>query len=594
MNKDINELIESLGFFKLDTIELSKINIEATLSNEKTNTIILMDGIVVHDMYNRNIYKLKKELSLSNVYVISKEEFDKAKQYLIEKDFDKIDVGLTFDNKEEVLDDTEVNKLLHSILLAAIRINVSDVHILPKDGKTYIKFRDSGDLKVHKELPFNYCNLLINKLKSKGDMDITNKMIPQDGKARFTVEGSNVEVRINTLPTIFGENAVLRVQQTDNVFSQTLDTLGFFPEDLEKYRKAFNQPTGMILNVGATGAGKTTTFYLSIAELVNKYKGEKNIMTVEDPVEIRFPEITQVEADDKQNRGFAEVLRAFMRQDPDIILLGEIRDPETGNIAVKASITGHLVLSTLHANDSFNAITRLRDLGVSDTLISSTMQCILSQKLTKKLCPHCKNKVVVSQNVVEKYGLLSNEVYEAVGCGKCNNTGYKGRTAVVEVLTFDEELKTAISNGLTEIELKKIGRAKVFSNLWKNGVKKVLMGETTLEQISLVLTKDSVINNDTEKEGRHQLDIRKVLYPSKLIDIDFEGLKGRLFDISTKGLSIIFDSTKFINLDKIYTIQIGNEKIDFLAKSYGEVEFDGNSKLLVGGTYKGKLDYMNL
>lgn len=587
------ELIEQLGFSELESVDLNKINAEVTIQNEKSGVIILFDGIVVYDIYNRNVFNLKKQLQLANIYITSKEEFDKAKQYLMEKDFDKLDVGLTFDSKEEILDDTEVNKLLHSILLAAIKSNVSDVHILPKDGKTFVKFRDSGDLRLHKEMPVNYCNLLINKLKSKGDMDITNKMIPQDGKARFTVDGANVEVRINTLPTIFGENAVLRVQQTDSVFSSTLDSLGFFPEDLEKYRKAFNQPTGMILNVGATGAGKTTTFYLSIAELVNKYKGEKNIMTVEDPVEIRFAEITQVEADDKQNRGFAEVLRAFMRQDPDIILLGEIRDPETANIAVKASITGHLVLSTLHANDSFNSITRLRDLGVSDTLISSTMQCILSQKLCKKLCPHCKKKIMVSQNVVEKYNLNTNEIYEHVGCSKCNNTGYKGRTAVVEVLTFDEELKTAISNGMTEIELKKLGRAKGFSNLWMNGIRKVENGDTTLEQMALVITKDSILNNNAEVDNKKELDIRKVFYPSKTVEVDFGDFKGKVFDISKRGLSIIFDDTKFLNLDKIYTIKLGNEKIDFITKSYGEIDINGESKLLVGGSYSGKLNYMN-
>lgn len=593
MDEHLDKLRQELGFLSLEKIDIENIDFEKTISNEKSGVIILKDGIVIYDLYNRNIFKLKKDLNISNIYIVTKEEFDKARQFILEKDFDKIEEGLSFDLKEEALDDTEVNKLLHSILLSAIKINVSDVHILPKDNKTYIKFRDSGDLKIHKELPYNYCNLLINKLKSKGDMDITNKMIPQDGKARFSIEGSNVEVRINTLPTIFGENAVLRVQQTDNVFNSTLDSLGFFPEDLEKYRNAFNQPTGMILNVGATGAGKTTTFYLSIAEMVTKYKGEKNIMTVEDPVEIRFPEITQIEADDKQNRGFAEVLRAFMRQDPDIILLGEVRDAETANIAIKASITGHLVLSTLHANDSFNAITRLRDLGVSDTLISSTMQCILSQKLTKKLCPHCKVKTEVSQSVVEKYGLLSNEVYEAVGCSKCNNTGYKGRTAIVEVLTFDEELKTAISNGLTEIELKKIGRAKAFSNLWKNGIKKIYNGDTTLEQIDLVLTKDSIMNSNTNNNSVN-LDIRKVFYPSKNIEVSFGDFKGKIFDVSEKGMSIVFDSTKFLNLDKLYTIIVGDAKLDFIAKSYGEIEIDGSSKLLVGGTYKGKFNYMEL
>lgn len=307
------ELIEQLGFIALNEIDINDVNIDLTIQFDKQPILVLKNGIAIYDIYNRNAHSIKKQLQLENIFVITKEDYYKIKQYLIEKDFDKIDLGTNYEIIDDVIDDTEVNKLLHSILLSAIKMNVSDVHILPKDNKTFIKFRDSGDLKVHKELPYNYCNLLINKLKSKGDMDITNKMIPQDGKARFTIDGSNVEIRINTLPTLFGENAVLRVQQTDNLFNSTLESLGFFKEDLEKYRKAFNQPTGMILNVGATGAGKTTTFYLSIAELVAKYKGEKNIMTVEDPVEIRFPEITQVEADDKQNRGFAEVLRAFMR-----------------------------------------------------------------------------------------------------------------------------------------------------------------------------------------------------------------------------------------------------------------------------------------
>lgn len=588
------ELIKQMGFIKIDKIEEIDINFELNKNYESSPIIILNDGVVIHDIYNRQVFNVKKQLDLQNVYYINKDEFDKTKTFIIEKDFNNIDLGETYERKEDSIDDSEILKLLHSIIGAAVRGNVSDIHILPKNEKTLIKFRDTGDLKIHKELPYSYSNLLVNKLKSKGDMDITNKMSPQDGKARFVLDGKNIEVRINTLPTVFGENAVLRVQQSDGLFDRKLDDLGFFPEDLEKYRKSFNEPYGMILNVGATGAGKTTTFYLTISELVQKYEGSKNIVTVEDPVEIRFPEITQVEVEDAQNRSFATVLRALMRQDPDIILLGEIRDSETGGIAVKASLTGHLVLATLHANDSFNAITRLRDLGISDTLISSTLNCVISQRLAKKLCPHCKKEGTVSQTIVEKYMLESNKVFESVGCPKCNNTGYKGRLAIVEVLTFDEEFKVSISNSMSEIELKKIARNKGFSNLWKNGVKKVHLGETSLEQLALVVNKDSILNNNSKEESKKMLDIRKVFYPNKQIEVNFGSFKGVLFDISSRGISVLFENSKFLNIDKQYNVKVGNHEIDFIAKSYGEIETAEGSKFLVGGMYIGELDYMTL
>lgn len=587
-----SQLIRDMGFIELKEIDITKIDLENTLLYNKQQVVILSDGIAIHNIFDRDINTIKKVLNKKNVYVVTKEHLLEIKQKVVESDIAEIKIDDTNYIAEDTIDDTEINKLLHSILTSAVRSFVSDIHIIPKEHCTKILFRDTGDLKVHKELPKNYCNLLVNKLKTKGNMDITNKLIPQDGQAKYIVDDSTIELRISTLPTVWGENSVLRVQQSDSVFDRTLDSLGFFPEDLEKYRKAFNRPYGMLLNVGATGAGKTTTFYLTIAELVNKYEGSKNIMTVEDPVEIKYDKITQVEASDKQKRGFGAVLKSFMRQDPDIILLGEIRDAETGAIGVKAALTGHMVLSTLHANESFNAITRLRDLGISNQLISSTLNCVLSQRLVKKLCPSCKAEYEISDEVIETYLLESKKAFRPVGCAKCNNTGFIGREAVVEVLEFDDEYKTAISEGKSEVDLKKIAKQKGFKNLWHNGVRKLALGIISLEQLALVIAKDPIINVRSYSQNKI-LSIRELVHPQKII-ANFEGYQGMLYDYSKTGISFLFDKKMYLDLDKNYKVIIdGNQIIDFNPRSHSMLRISGEEYVHIGGKYIGEVSINN-
>ena len=451
------------------------------------------------DIITPSILKIKEKENVKKIYIIYRTEFTKLKSNLIQHNLQKIDLGSGKENEEEeedAFDNSAADQLLYEILFSAKVRGVSDVHILPKKNKTVIKFRENGSLIVYKEFKKYYCKYIINRIKSKANLNITNKQTPQDGKFRVEIDKENLELRVSTANTIFGENAVLRVQQTTSLFDITLNDIGFEPEDLKIYRNNFKNPYGMILNVGSTGQGKTTTFYLTINELFQLYP-DKNISTAEDPVEIIFENAVQFEVNDLRGLTFAKVLKALLRQDPDIILIGEIRDEETAAIAIKAAMTGHLVLATLHATDASNAFPRLRDIGISAQQISSTVSCVLSQRLVRKLCS-CKKEIKVTNFMKEQYNLQTDKVYEANGCDLCQKTGYKGRAAVIEVLEVNESLKIGLSENKSEVELKKIIKNFGFKNLWKNGLKKVERGEISIAELERVIKPDSTYDSKGE------------------------------------------------------------------------------------------------
>jgi len=496
MDSKKKEIIKFLGIKELEDFDFSDLSLEYSQRYKDKGVLVSNKlDLIIKDPFNINIHNIKSELDINDIAIIDENNFDKLVEELHSKENVELDVAVTnTDNDEDAnLSDTKVGELLYKILFSAKARGVSDIHIVPKSKNLQIKYRVDGKLVIDKTYPREYSKLIINKIKNESDMDIFNTQTPQDGKLKMKIDSVNMEFRVSTLPTIYGENAVMRAVNSTSLMEKDLTDLGFNSLDLEAYREKFAEPYGMILNVGATGAGKTTTFYLTLNELVTKFP-YKNICTVEDPVEIRFDKVLQIQVEEKVGRTFPVVLKSLLRQDPDIILIGEMRDEATSEIAVRSALTGHLVLSTLHANDTFNSITRLRDLGISDTLLSSTLTCLLSQRLSRKLCS-CKEKVSIPEKIIEKYKLNFNEYYIPKGCPKCDNTGFKGRSAIIEVCIIDEDYKIAISSGRSEVDIKKIAREKKFRNLWINGLEKVKNGIISLAELESVVNPDKIINN---------------------------------------------------------------------------------------------------
>jgi len=395
---------------------------------------------------------------------------------------------------EEIIssaDAAPIVKLTNLIIYEAVRRDASDIHVEPWEKKVVIRFRIDGVLRVFKEFPPAVKDSLVARIKILAKMDISERRKPQDGRIRVTVQGKKIDLRVNTVPTVYGEKVVMRIQEAEKYLKVKLEDLGFEPDDLQKYRKAIWKPWGMILVSGPTGSGKTTTLYASLME---RNTPDVNIMTVEDPVEVSIPGINQVQVNERIGLTFAEVLRAFLRQDPDIILVGEIRDTETAEIAIRASLTGHLVFSTVHANDAPTTVTRLVDMGVESFLVGSSLLMVVAQRLIRKLCPKCKEEAKIPKDILLQLGIIKDsseevKIYKAKegGCEHCNFTGYKGRTAVHEILEVDEELKTIIIRGANHDEIRELARKKGMRTLYENGLVKVKKGITSLEEVNRVL-----------------------------------------------------------------------------------------------------------
>ncbi|NPB07401.1 MAG: type II/IV secretion system protein [Aquificae bacterium] len=395
---------------------------------------------------------------------------------------------------EEIIssaDAAPIVKLTNLIIYEAVRRDASDIHVEPWEKKVVIRFRIDGVLRVFKEFPAAVKDSLVARIKILAKMDISERRKPQDGRIRVTVQGKKIDLRVNTVPTVYGEKVVMRIQEAEKYLKVKLEDLGFEPDDLQKYRKAIWKPWGMILVSGPTGSGKTTTLYASLME---RNTPDVNIMTVEDPVEVSIPGINQVQVNERIGLTFAEVLRAFLRQDPDIILVGEIRDTETAEIAIRASLTGHLVFSTVHANDAPTTVTRLVDMGVESFLVGSSLLMVVAQRLIRKLCPKCKEEAKIPRDILLQIGIIKDpseevKIYRAKegGCEYCNFTGYKGRTAVHEILEVDEELKTIIIRGANHDEIRELARKKGMRTLYENGLIKVKKGITSLEEVNRVL-----------------------------------------------------------------------------------------------------------
>ncbi|ACG56938.1 type II secretion system protein E [Hydrogenobaculum sp. Y04AAS1] len=412
------------------------------------------------------------DLSTEEVYIEVNQEYDINIEKLVEQS-----------------SESAIVKLADSILYRAVKDGASDIHIEPQEKEIVLRFRIDGMLKKIDTYPTNIKEPLVSRFKILANLDISERRKPQDGTIKVRISNKKVQLRISTLPTIFGEKIVMRVQFPDEFSALKLETLGFEEDEVEKLKQTYSKPYGIILVVGPTGSGKTTTLY-SILQDLNKE--DVNIVTAEDPVEINIPGLNQVQIDEKVGRTFESVLRSFLRQDPDIMLVGEIRDAITAEIAIKSSLTGHLVLSTLHVNDAPSTVARLIDMGIEPFLISSSLLAVSAQRLVRKLCPYCKIPYEPTKEKREYYGITTNTIYKASkqGCEHCNYLGYKGRTVIAELMFVDNEIREAINQKKTTEEIREIAIKKGMKTLFQSGIIKVNKGITSLEEVLRVSIQD--------------------------------------------------------------------------------------------------------
>jgi len=393
---------------------------------------------------------------------------------------------------EKESEDAPVVKLVNAILTDAITKNSSDIHIEPYEKSFRVRFRIDGSLYEVMKPPLRMKNAITSRLKIMANLDIAERRLPQDGRIKLKL-GKNREMdyRVSVLPTLFGEKIVLRLLDKSNL-QLDMTKLGFGDKQLQDFKDAIHKPFGMVLVTGPTGSGKTTTLYSAITEL---NQTTENISTAEDPVEYNLEGINQVHMHEGIGLNFASALRSFLRQDPDVILVGEIRDFETAEIGIKAALTGHMVLSTLHTNDAPSTVNRLLNMGIEPFLVSSSINLILAQRLARKICDKCKEPVEISENMLKKLGVTPEQYqgvtfYEGKGCDDCNNSGNKGRIALYEVMPMYEPIKELVLQGASSIEIKNEAIALGMQSLRQSGILKMLAGQINYEEVLKTTVKD--------------------------------------------------------------------------------------------------------
>ncbi len=433
-----------------------------------------------------NIDQERFDLLLQNAYESGSNQAMEAMDDL-GGDLDLFRIAQELPEPEDLLeseDDAPIIRLINALLTEAIKENASDIHIEPFENRLRVRFRIDGVMREVLQPKRVLGPLLVSRVKVMAKLDIAEKRLPQDGRISLRIAGRAVDVRVSTLPSGHGERVVLRLldKQAGRL---DLHHLGMQEHDLGVFGRLINRPHGIILVTGPTGSGKTTTLYAGLTMLNDKVR---NIMTVEDPIEYYLDGIGQTQVNTKVDMTFARGLRAILRQDPDVVMVGEIRDLETAQIAVQASLTGHLVLSTLHTNSAVGAVTRLRDMGVEPFLLSSTLIGVLAQRLVRKLCPDCKQPYPASDVECHELGVPAHTpptLYKPQGCAKCNYLGYRGRTGIYELVEVDEPMRVLIHDGSGEHKLEAHARGNSVS-IRQDGMQRVLVGDTSLEEVMRV------------------------------------------------------------------------------------------------------------
>ncbi len=401
------------------------------------------------------------------------------------------DDGDSSDLRQEV-EDAPVIRLVNKIIVDSIKRGASDIHVEPFEKFFRVRYRIDGVLYEIMKPPLRLKNAITSRIKIMAELDIAERRLPQDGRIKMKLsKGKSMDMRVSVLPTLFGEKIVMRLLDQSNL-QLDMTKLGLEPEALELVDDAIRQPYGLILVTGPTGSGKTTTLYSALSEL-NKIS--ENIMTAEDPVEFNLEGVNQVQVRENIGLTFAAALRSFLRQDPDIILVGEMRDLETAEISIKASLTGHLVLSTLHTNDAPSSVTRMINMGVEPFLIVSSVNIIIAQRLARRICPKCSTKKEIPVSTLIENGMDPETAENTTcltgkGCDNCNHTGYRGRIALYEVMTFGDEVKAAVLDGANSMELKNIALKNGMKSLRQSGLSKLVEGVTSFQEVLRVTARD--------------------------------------------------------------------------------------------------------
>ena len=465
---------------KIALINEANRSILHTCGSLKPRVLSSIENLLLDKIEKKNHTDDEFETLLTELYTDQSDEYDFSNM----DDLDLIDIANAISPSDDLLDDKNkgpIIKLINATITKAVKARASDIHLEPFENKLSIRFRVDGVLREVLQYQKNITQMIISRIKIMSKLDISERRLPQDGRISISVGKRDIDLRVSTLPSSFGERVVLRILEKDKTHIQ-LEQLGFSQEILTSFRKNLGKNEGIILVTGPTGSGKTTSLYSGLREISDR---SQNILTIEDPVEYALEGIGQTQVNTKTGLTFAKGLRAILRQDPDIVMVGEIRDKETAEIAIQASLTGHLVLSTVHTNSAINAITRLRDMGIEPYLLSSSLIFVLSQRLVRKLCPHCKTDDEDSKNILEKYKIKGN-AYKPVGCDKCDNTGYKGRLSIGEFVSIDEKISEFIHNSASENEMSEY----VFKNnkkIFENGLQVVANGDTSISELMRVI-----------------------------------------------------------------------------------------------------------
>jgi type IV pilus assembly protein PilB len=482
---------------KYNILPVNKTGATLTIAMADPTNVFAMDDIKFMTGYNvepvvaselgirsaiDNYYGTTSAIELKKV-MEDLQNSESADLEVLEED-EQLDVEALAAESEEA----PVVKLVNLILTDAIKRGASDIHIEPYEKEFRVRFRVDGILYEVMNPPLKLKDAITSRLKILAKLDISEKRLPQDGriklKMKLNEKNKELDFRVSILPTLFGEKIVMRLLDKDNL-RLDMTKLGFEPESLAKFEEAIFKPWGMVLVTGPTGSGKTNTLYSALAKVNTP---EVNIMTAEDPVEFNLPGINQVQMKEQIGLNFAATLRSFLRQDPNIILVGEIRDFETAEIAIKAALTGHLVLSTLHTNDAPSTINRLMNMGIEPFLVATSVQLIAAQRLVRRICTGCKEEVDLTPQALMNIGYLKEEigsfkVYKGRGCDKCGNTGYKGRVGLVEVMAMNDDLRELILSGASAIELKRKAVESGMFTLRSSGLYKIKEGITTIEEV---------------------------------------------------------------------------------------------------------------
>ncbi|MDO8735956.1 MAG: ATPase, T2SS/T4P/T4SS family [Thermoleophilia bacterium] len=389
----------------------------------------------------------------------------------------------------DVASEAPIVKLVNGVISQGVEDGASDLHFEPQEKELVVRFRIDGVLHEIMSVPKRMQAGVLSRIKVMADIDIAERRIPQDGRIGLTVGGKPIDIRVASMPTVYGEKIVLRLLDKSSIMLNLMD-LGFSERALKRFEKSFRKPYGAILVTGPTGSGKSTTLYATLNVLNSK---EKNIITVEDPVEYRLSGINQTQINMKAGLTFASGLRAILRSDPDIVMVGEIRDKETAQIAIEAALTGHMVLSTLHTNDAPGALTRLTEMGIEPFLTASAIECIMAQRLARKLCSNCKEPYQPTDEALRQNGFPQEvmgkniTLYRAAGCPRCNNTGYKGRLGIYEVMIVSEAIERLTVERKSADEISRVAQAEGMLSLREDGIDKVIKGVTSMEEIARVI-----------------------------------------------------------------------------------------------------------